>query len=262
MEHILYVTKMSDWRAHWKRTVCLFNICFCVAPIHPLGFPSGTEVKNPPANAGDSGGLGLIPGSGRSAGGGHGYPLQCSCLENPMDRGAWKASVLRVTKSWTRQWSEHTHPPTPHLCMCGPCTHQVPSWSTLLTKCHTLSLLVRAWTRLHPAGICMFGGSNLVLNLHEWEALTVCSLEGRAPQSSEIPIPFSPLYLHLLQSPRPQRTGITFAYFLDLHYSSYSTPVFLLGNPMDREAWRTTVHGAARIGHNLMTKQQQQILID
>ena len=123
-----------------------------------------------------------------------------------------------------------------------------------------LSLLVRAWTRLHPAGICMFGGSNLVLNLHEWEALTVCSLEGRAPQSSEIPIPFSPLYLHLLQSPRPQRTGITFAYFLDLHYSSYSTPVFLLGNPMDREAWRATVHGVARVRHALMAKPPSMYL--
>ena len=56
-------------------------------------------VKNPPANAGDSG---LIPWSGRSPGGGHGNLLQYSCLENPMDRGAWRATVLRVTKSWTR----------------------------------------------------------------------------------------------------------------------------------------------------------------
>ena len=47
-------------------------------------------VKNPPANAGD---LGSIPGSGRSPGGGHGNPLQHSCLENPMDRGAWRATV-------------------------------------------------------------------------------------------------------------------------------------------------------------------------
>ena len=47
-------------------------------------------VKNPPASAG---GLGLIPGSGRSPGGGHGNPLQYSCLENPMDRGAWRATV-------------------------------------------------------------------------------------------------------------------------------------------------------------------------
>jgi len=50
-------------------------------------------VKNLPANAGDIRDLGLIPGSGRSPGGGHGNPLQYSCLENPMDRKAWQAMV-------------------------------------------------------------------------------------------------------------------------------------------------------------------------
>ena len=61
---------------------------FHVINIHQLsmGFPGGTVVKNQPANVGD---VGLIPGSGRSPGGGHGNPLQYSCLENPMDRGAW-----------------------------------------------------------------------------------------------------------------------------------------------------------------------------
>ena len=49
-------------------------------------------VKKPPANAGDVRDLGSIPGSGRSPGGGHGNPLQYSCLENPMDRGTWRAS--------------------------------------------------------------------------------------------------------------------------------------------------------------------------
>ena len=57
-------------------------------------------VKNPPANAGDGTDVGLIPGSGRSPGGGHGNPLQYSCLENPMDRGAWGATVHRVSQSW------------------------------------------------------------------------------------------------------------------------------------------------------------------
>ena len=56
-------------------------------------------MKNPPANAGDTGEEDLIPGSERSPGGGHGNPLQYSCLENPMDRGA---TVHRVTKSWTQ----------------------------------------------------------------------------------------------------------------------------------------------------------------
>ena len=44
----------------------------------------------------------LIPGLGRSPGGGHGDPLQCSCLENPMDRGAWQPSVTRVTENRTQ----------------------------------------------------------------------------------------------------------------------------------------------------------------
>ena len=56
-------------------------------------------VKNLPANAGD---LGSIPGSGRSPGGGHGNPLQYSCLENPMDRGAWWATIDGAAKSQTR----------------------------------------------------------------------------------------------------------------------------------------------------------------
>ena len=56
-------------------------------------------VKNPPANAGDVGDTGSIPGSGRSPGGGHGNPLQYSCLENSMDRGDWQATVHGVTKS-------------------------------------------------------------------------------------------------------------------------------------------------------------------
>ena len=56
-------------------------------------------VKNPPANTGDAG---SIAGSGRSPGGEHGNPLQYSCLENLMDRGAWQAAVHRFAKSRTR----------------------------------------------------------------------------------------------------------------------------------------------------------------
>ena len=59
-------------------------------------------VKNPPTNAGDGRDVGLIPGSGRSPGGGHGNPPQYSCLENPMDRGPWWATVGRVAKSRTQ----------------------------------------------------------------------------------------------------------------------------------------------------------------
>ena len=59
-------------------------------------------VKNPFASARDVRDVGSSPGSGRFPGGGHGNPLQYSCLENPMDRGAWQAIVHRVTKSQTQ----------------------------------------------------------------------------------------------------------------------------------------------------------------
>ena len=60
-------------------------------------------VKNPPANAGDTEDRGLIPGSGRSPGGGRGNTLQYSCLENPTDRGAWRATVREVAESDTTE---------------------------------------------------------------------------------------------------------------------------------------------------------------
>ena len=63
-------------------------------------------VKNP-ANAGDVRDLGLIPRSGRSPGGGHGNPLQYSCLENPMDRGAWQAMAHRFTTCTCMRQSAH-----------------------------------------------------------------------------------------------------------------------------------------------------------
>ena len=60
-----------------------------------MGFPGGSDSKESTCNAGD---LGLIPGLGRSPREGNGYPLQYSCLENPMDRGAWPAVVCEVVK--------------------------------------------------------------------------------------------------------------------------------------------------------------------
>ena len=59
-------------------------------------------VKNPAANTGNVRDLGLTPGLGRFPGGGHGRPLKFSCLENPMDRGAWQATVHRVAQRWTQ----------------------------------------------------------------------------------------------------------------------------------------------------------------
>ena len=82
----------------------------CVHPIIPLnvimalfyqflGFPGGGDGKESACSAG---GLGSIPGLGRSPGEGNSNPLQYSCLENPMDGGAWQATVHGVAKSWTQ----------------------------------------------------------------------------------------------------------------------------------------------------------------
>ena len=66
-------------------------------------------VKNLPSNAGDMRDVGLIPGLGRSPGGGHGNPLQYFCLENPMDRAAWWATVHGAAKSGTQLKLLGTH---------------------------------------------------------------------------------------------------------------------------------------------------------
>ena len=79
-----------------------FLTSYCILEYSPLGaYQVALVVKNLSASAGDKRDVGLIPGSGRSPGG-NGNPLQYFCLENPMDRGAWWAMVLRVTKSWTQ----------------------------------------------------------------------------------------------------------------------------------------------------------------
>ena len=83
-----------------------------------IGFSGGLDGKESACNAGDTG---SIPGSGRSPGEENGNPLQYSCLENPMGRGVWQATVLGVAKSWT-QLSDHTHTHT-HTLEEGMATH-------------------------------------------------------------------------------------------------------------------------------------------
>ena len=83
------------WR-YFRITISLFS------SVYPdLGFPGGAVVKNLPANAGGARDVGLPAGSGRSPREGNGNPLQDSCRENPMDRGAWWATVHGVAKSQT-----------------------------------------------------------------------------------------------------------------------------------------------------------------
>ena len=75
---------------YWKITFLLLK----------NGAPGGSDGKESACSAGDSGSISV---SGRSPGDGNGNPLHYSCLENPMDRGAWQATVHGVAKSWTRQ---------------------------------------------------------------------------------------------------------------------------------------------------------------
>ena len=81
-----------------------FVVIFCFYCIleYGWGFPGDSRGKESAYNAGDAGDQGSIPGWGTSPGGGHGSPLQYSCLENPVDRGAWWGTVQRVPKSWTQ----------------------------------------------------------------------------------------------------------------------------------------------------------------
>ena len=105
----------------WKENESLQYFFFFESPVFNIspqrrGFPGSSNCKE---SACDSGGLGLIPGSGRSPREGHGDPLQCPCLENPADREAWQAIVHGTAKSWTQlrdldftslpQSREHSH---------------------------------------------------------------------------------------------------------------------------------------------------------
>ena len=95
-------------------TICNFFL-HLVLFVFTLGFSGGSGVKEPSCNAGDTEDAGSIPGSGRAPEGGHGLPLQHSCLENPMDRGAWWATVHRVAKSRTRLQRLSKHPCIPSI---------------------------------------------------------------------------------------------------------------------------------------------------
>ena len=99
-----HLSKFSFNAASWGQLLS--------GPSKVEGFPGGAGGKEPAANEGDKSDMGSIPGWGRSPGGGHGNPLQHSCLENPMERGAWRATVHGVAKSQTRL-KQLTHPQAP-----------------------------------------------------------------------------------------------------------------------------------------------------
>ena len=95
IRYTLYYILVAYLFYNWK--LVLFDLF-----THFLASQVVLVVKNLPANEGDIRDMGSSPGSGRSPGEGSGNPVQCSCLENPMDRGAWWATVHGVANSWTR----------------------------------------------------------------------------------------------------------------------------------------------------------------
>ena len=96
----------------------ILYIAFCIS----WGFPCGSDSRETACNAGDQ----VQSLSGEDPPGeGNGNPLQCSCLENPMDRRAWRAAVHAVEKSWTQLRNEHNtlYLLTPHPSLASPCFH-------------------------------------------------------------------------------------------------------------------------------------------
>ena len=143
----------------WLWWFCLHHICL-VLFAQPL---SARVVKNPPANAGDTGDAGSILGSGRSPGGENGNPLQYSCLENSMDRGAWRALVDGLAKSWTglstsTKFISNVFSPN-HFLFPGPTHSQSDAewcWQTH-SRSHLLPYFraSNVHVRLYPEGFCV-----------------------------------------------------------------------------------------------------------
>ena len=101
---ITFLPKSKCLLISWLQSpsAVILPLLYCKTYIHKcnyMGFSSDSVVKNSPGNAGDAG---SIPGLARFPGEGNGNPLQYSCLEKPMDRGAWQATVHGITKSWTQ----------------------------------------------------------------------------------------------------------------------------------------------------------------
>ena len=117
------------------------------------GFPMAQEVKDPPARQGATGDLGSTPGLGRPPGGGNGNPVQCSCLENPMGRGAWWATVRRVTDSDMPEHRAHRHG-EPAMVEQGAVRKQTEHWAAAApwpgtAPAHSTALLL---ADLHATG--------------------------------------------------------------------------------------------------------------
>ena len=125
----MYIAALFTIARTWKQHRCLSadewtkKLCYIY-----MGFPGSSDSKESPYSAGD---LGSILGPRRSPGEGNGNPLQYSCLENPMHKGAWQASVHGVTKSWTRL-SNFTFHFQSSLLISMICIRNKLSWTSLV----------------------------------------------------------------------------------------------------------------------------------
>ena len=143
-----------------------------------MKFPGVLVLKNPPGNGGDIRHVFLIPGSGRSPGGGHGNPLQYSCLENSMDRGGWRATVHGVAKSWT--WLKPLGTLVIHIALLQPCSSDMNGTKTTsvqFSSIQSLSLVglfVTPWIAAHQASLSIANSQS---------SLKLTSIESVMPSS-------------------------------------------------------------------------------
>ena len=118
---------------HYFKIYCPINIKITCQDI----FQVVLVVKNQAANSGDIWDAGSIPGSGRSPGGGHGNPLQYSCLGNPMDSREWWATVHGVPKCWTQRKQISTHVHNKAMISCFAPVFERSNWSVFLRQIPT-----------------------------------------------------------------------------------------------------------------------------
>ena len=136
-------TKIPHALQHGQKTWSM--LCYMYRNTHTHRLPRWRRVSNLPANAGEAGDPGSIPGSGRSAGEGSDNPLQYSRLENSTDRGAWRARVHGVAKCWTRL-SAHTHRDT--------LVHSVPLGVGLVSSFRFYSQVSQVGVLGLPSSLC------------------------------------------------------------------------------------------------------------
>ena len=150
-------TKIPHALQHDPKT--WYMLCYMYFNTHTHRLPGWYRINNPPANAGDAGDMGSIPGSGRSAGEGNDNPLQYSYPENSMDRGVWQARVFGVAKCWT-QLSTHTHRDTLIVSFCPPGGGACLPAPGFIVRCSGMGSWVSPPPSVELSSVCIFPASH------------------------------------------------------------------------------------------------------